>query len=95
MPKKPIFIASTDDQILVKPLTPREAQWCQDLAALLARAPSRLSLVTGGDANLDVIDERAWNAREPRAELADGGARRAGLVLGTVVSRCKIHGVSI
>jgi hypothetical protein len=93
MAKKLTFITSDVDGLTVKPLTPSEAQWCQELADVLARAPRRLSLVTGGDNDLDVIDQVAWSERG--VELADGGAGSAGLVLGTILGRCQIHGVSV
>ena len=85
-----------DDLVGIKPLTTSERKWCEDLAALLGRAPKRLALYTIGDAWLGVVDKAAESKaeRETGHGCEDGYAERLGFGLGYAKGRIVIHGVS-
>jgi hypothetical protein len=92
-----MFIEESRDSLTVKPLTDAERKWCEELEALLRRAPKRLGLVTIGDTVLTVIDanaDRKIYADTGEDGLHDGGSSRNGIALASVSGRITIHGVS-
>jgi hypothetical protein len=80
----------------VRKLSPKERAWCEELAALLDRAPKRLALYTIGDPSLTVIDAAAERRfyEETGDGCEDGHAQKYGYELGTIYGRIKVHGVS-
>lgn len=75
------------------PLTRQERAWVTRLEKLLLECPSsRLELVTIGDPNLSVVDTAC--ADRHGIELHDGHAERGGVILASVRSKPRIHGVS-
>jgi len=77
----------------VKRLTMAEQKWLARLEKVLLACPTtRLALVTIGDSDLSVIDETVMLRHD--IEIHDGGAERSGILLATIDSFPKIHGVS-
>lgn len=77
----------------VRELSARERNWIARLEKTLRACPTeRLELVTIGDSDLTVIDGRI--SRKYDMDLHDGAARRNGVVLGAVLGKPLIHGVS-
>lgn len=77
----------------VKDLTVKERKWIERLERVLQACPTdRLELVTIGDALLTVIDGAI--VREHDLEIHDGRADSNGVVLGYVVGKPLVHGVS-
>jgi hypothetical protein len=78
------------ESLTVPPLSFAEKRWVTELASVLAKCPERLELLTGGDADLSVIDR----ASARLSDLDDGAASRDGIVLAIVPSPV-VHGVSV
>lgn len=78
------------ESLTVPPLSFAEKRWVTELASILSRCPERLELLTGGDADLSVIDRAAARL----SDLVDGAAGADGIVLAVVPSPV-VHGVSI
>ena len=92
-----MFIEEPRDKLSVKPLTLAERKWCEELDALLCRAPKRLGLYTIGDTVLNVIDanaDRKIYDETGEDGLHDGKASAHGIALASISGRITVHGVS-
>jgi hypothetical protein len=75
------YVLVFEEEIKVEPLSTDERRWIESLARLMKRMPGRLSLLECANALL-VVDRKAGE----RSDLADGAARRDGVVLASVAS---------
>lgn len=78
------------EEITVDPLTTEERKWVERLQRTLEACPSRLELVTTGDADLYVVDK----AGASRSALAGDAAVDDGVALASVSGKPIVHGVS-
>jgi hypothetical protein len=79
-----------EDEITVLPLDENEKVWIRRLQKTLAACPSRLELVTIGDASVHVVDREG----ALRSEICDGACERDGISLAHIDGGPLIHGVS-
>jgi hypothetical protein len=73
-----------------KPLTAAEKAWLKKAHALFKQCPPRFDFLTIGDPKLDVIDRHLAD----KSDLCDGAAWRDGIVLDTIKTGGRVHGVS-
>lgn len=73
-----------------KKLTAIENAWLAEAKDLFGRCPKRFDFVTIGDPDLQVID----NTHIRDVDLHDGGAEKAGIVLGMINTKGTVHAVS-
>jgi len=74
----------------VKPLNEKEKKWLIRVQKVFNSRPERFEFLTIGDRQMDVIDKNYAD----ESELADGAADRDGIVLGTIYTGGRVHGVS-
>lgn len=70
---------------------PKVRAWMKRLERVLLDAPPGIGIYTIGDADLTVYDKAAYLASG--VDLCDGGAYRAGVVIGSIRSAVEIEGV--
>lgn len=74
----------------IKELNKSEKAWIKRAQKLFNDAPDRFAFVTIGDPYFAIVDAAAAEV----TELYDGGAERAGIVLGDITLKQSMHGVS-
>jgi hypothetical protein len=88
----PLLASFTIMKLTPKPLTAAEKKWIARANKLFAEAPDRFEFVTIGDPTFSVVDGDLVKKHD--VELEDGGGEDAGVVLGHITLKGRMHGVA-